>query len=151
VTLAQSYLERLHGQARNAQTAEAEFRREAVRQTKALEEARTYAFRRYHLVKDVVMAMRPHAEEAAAVAAAQAQLCHRFGWPIEPDPRYQPILDAFAPVAAAFYLAALPELELPCDPAAALEAFERWFEARSGRSIWSLLDQPAADTPVVDF
>lgn len=151
MTLARSYLEQLHGRARDTQAAETEFRREAARRTKALEEARTHAARRYHLVKDVLAAMRPHAEEAAAVAAAQAQLCRRFGWPVEPDPRHRPILDAFAPVAAAFYLAALPEPELPCDPAAALEAFERWFEARSGRSIWSLLDQPAADTPVVDF
>jgi hypothetical protein len=101
VTLAQSYLEQLHGRASDAQAAETAFRREAARRIKALEEARTHASRRYHLIKDVLAAMRPQAEEAAAVTAAQTQLCRRFGWPVEVDTRHRPILDAFAPVAAA--------------------------------------------------
>ena len=151
MTAALGYLEHLHARARESETREAEFRREAARCIKELECERSYAFRRYHLIKDVLTAMRPHAEEAAAVKAAQANLRERFGWSDTADERHRPVLDAFAPVAASLYLAALAEPEVPCDPAKALAEFERWFEARSDRSFYSLLDEPATQTPLVDF
>lgn len=150
MTVARDHLEALHAQARAAEMRASELRREADRRLQELERERHHAFRRYHLVKDLLAAMRPHAEEAAAVAAAQAHLCQRFGW-APADERHRPVLDAFAPVAASLYLAALPEPEVPCDPAQALAAFERWFEARSGRSFFSLQDETAPPTPPADL
>jgi hypothetical protein len=151
MTATRDYLEELHATARAAEQAEAAYRREAARRIVELERERTFAFRRYTLVKNVLAAMRPQAEEAAAVEAARAHLRERFGWPAGQDERHGPVLDAFAPVAASLYLAALPEPEVPCDPAQAMAEFERWFEARSGRSFWSLQDEPAVQTPLVDF
>lgn len=140
---AEEFVAELDALARAAGEAEAAFRREAAGRAAELERARAFAFRRCNVIKDVAAAMRPHEEETAAVAAGLASLRRRLGWPAHADGSHQPVLEAFRPVAAALYGGD--------EPGPALAAFESWFEQRAGRSFWALLDQPAADTPLVDF
>lgn len=95
---AEDFVAELDALARAAGEAKAASRREAARRAAELERARAFAFRRDNVIKDVA-AMRPHAEETAAVAAGLASLRGRFGWPARADGSHQPVLDAFRPVA----------------------------------------------------
>lgn len=140
---AEEFVAKLDAEARAAGEAEAAFRREAAKRIAELERTRAFAFRRCNVIKEVAAAMRPHEEETAAVAAGLASLCGRFGWPDHADGSHAPVLEAFRPVAAALHDGR--------EPGPALAAFESWFEQRAGRSFWALLDQPAADSPLVDF
>ena len=137
------FLTDLRARAEAAAAEEASWRQEAARRGKALELARTHAFRRWNVLRDLHRAMQGGEERELAVARGLAQVCQRLGWPEAPDPARQAVLDALRPVAAAL----LGEGE----PDAAVAAFEGWFEARTGGSFWALLDQPVYDTPVVDF
>jgi len=144
MSAAAEFLAGLHAQANAAAAEETAWRKEAARRGKLLEQARAHAFRRWNVLRDLSAAMQGDAEDReAAVARGLAQVRQRLGWPDVPDASRQAVLEALRPVA----LALLGEGE----PAETVVTFESWFEARTGGSFWALLDQPAYDTPVVDF
>ena len=138
------FLTGLRARAEAAAAEEAAWRQEAARHGRALELARTHAFRRWNVLRDLHAAMQGGGEDRElSVARGLAQVRQRLGWPDAPEPSRQAVLDALRPVAVAL----LGEGE----PDAAIAEFEGWFETRTGGSFWALLDQPVYDTPVVDF
>ena len=141
---ADAFLAELHARASAAAAEETAWRQQAAKRTRTLEQARAHAFRRWNVLRDLsaVMAGEPEDPEAAVVLGL-AQLRQRLGWPGTPDPFRQDVLEALRPVALALLGEGAPD--------GAIEAFEAWFEARTGNSFWALLDQPIADMPVVDF
>jgi hypothetical protein len=110
----------------------------------------------------MLQAARASDDEEKAVAAQTAALRAEFGWHGESETRKR-IFAAWRPVALAVWAAVGPppieaetEAEagepqpLP-DIAAALGAFEHWYEAESGSNYLVILDQEMQELPVVEF
>ena len=71
---AMSFLEALQAAARDAEVAEAAFRREVAAKIAGLEQQRAFAFRRLNLMKAIAEAVGPTEDEPTAVAYALAAL-----------------------------------------------------------------------------
>jgi len=124
------------------------------------ERARQYAFRRLALAEIMLQAARASDDEEKAVAAQTAALRAELGWHGESEPRKR-IFAAWRPVALLVWAAVRPppaeagpdagEPQPPLDIAAALGAFERWYEAEFGSNYLAILDQEKQELPVVEF
>jgi hypothetical protein len=142
-------LEALERRALAAETEESAFRREAAARTAVLAQARTDAYRRLNLVRDLApwaLAVEGSEQAPGAVLAA---LRRELAWD-DDSPVRLAILDAFTPVAAALAAAARGEaggVDLP----EAFDAFEAWYGEVQGGSFWTLFDVYVSERPVVDF
>lgn len=145
-----------------AQREEVTFRDNVGREIDKRERARQYAFRRLSLAELMLDAARATDDAEKAVVAQTAALRAEFGWHGESEPRKR-IFAAWRPVALAVWSAVRPHpdeaeteaaaggSEPPPDIAAALGAFERWYEAEFGSNYLAILDQEKQELPVVEF
>lgn len=162
------FLDRLQRAADAAGEAEAEFRRTISARIAALEQERSFAFRRLNLMRMLAETAGAADSEASAVGACRAALCGRLGWTGESAAQKE-ALSAFEPVARALRQALAAEkaadagpeggngeetgeeTDAPADPAAALSAFEDWYARSRGTPFWVLFEHHMPETPLVDF
>ena len=146
---------------------ETDVRREAAARIAALEKTRVRAYRRHHFVRLLGDATRRSSDVATSLATQKKDAIERFGWSDEAlTPAQQDVVTALEPVttiiAATIFAAAetgggggvaadpIGRAE-PGDLVAALDAFEAWYGARFGESVWALFDRFTPDLPVTDF
>ncbi|RAI41827.1 hypothetical protein [Rhodoplanes roseus] len=140
----------LEAAARAADTAEHDVRQEAARRIAALEQERTFAYRRLNLVRDLAAALETADAEESAVSIAAAVLGGKLGWSQESEARAE-VMERFAPVAQALFRSLRSEDEPDPSPQAALAAFEQWYAESRRSPFWILFDRYVQDTPRVDF
>jgi hypothetical protein len=150
--MAASFLDALQQGAADAETAEADFRREIAQRTKALEQARVFAYRRLNFMRAVAGAIAQAESEEIAVASALGVVREKLGWTSDSEARDE-VLAKFAPVAqAAFRSLAPPEAEAEeVDVGRSLAGFESWYAATHPQPFWVLFDTYMPETPRVDF
>jgi len=147
---ATSFLESLHRAARDAEFAEAAFRREVATRVAGLERDRAFAYRRLNLMKAIAEAVGQE-EEPPAVAYALAALRGRLGWESDSDARAA-VLTQFAPVAQAMFASLVPnEQQSETDVGAALMRFEAWYSENHTTPFWTLFENYMPETPRTDF
>jgi hypothetical protein len=144
------YLDQLRSAAEASEGAEAEFRRYAERRLEALKTERVRAYRRYHLVKDMVESARPVADRATCIAVQIACVLVEAGWS-ESDAAYGEVRERLGRVAALvhgdLHAEGTPEAIFP-----ALRAFESWYRDRFGTEFSALLPRTQRSfVPLVDF
>lgn len=147
-----SYLDHLKQAADGAADAENEFRRSIVERTKALEQERSFAFRRLNLMRTVADVVAGAESEEIAVASAVAVLREKLGWSSDSDARSE-VLSRFAPVAQEMFTVLSPpegEEEKP-DVLGTLAAFEDWYAQTHPVPFFALFDHYIPETPRVDF
>jgi hypothetical protein len=135
-------LDRLKAEAEQADKAEDAYRREAAQRIKALEQERSFAYRRLNLLRAVAGAMAEAEQEKEAVAAAERVLRDKLGWASDSAPRLA-VLRQFDAVASAMHGAA--------EETAALSRFEAWYQEAHGSPFWILFEHYMRETPLVDF
>ena len=152
MTRAAAWLAELAAATGEADRAEQAWRAESLRRAQELADARAFAWRRANLLRAVAQSVAAAEDEAGAVADGLACLRERLGWAANSAAREE-IVQAFAPVCAELHACGQPEEEgqEPPDPAAALAAFEAWYQAARGTPFWILFETYMPETPVVDF
>jgi len=148
-----SFLDDLKRAAERASTAENDFRREIAQRTKAIENERAFAFRRFNLMRAIADVVASAESEEIAVAGATALLRAKLGWGSDSEARAA-VLSRFAPVAQAMFASLAPsddEDAPPPDIIGALAAFERWYGETHPNPFWILFENYIPETPVVDF
>ena len=139
-------LARLQAEAEQAEGQEAAYRKEAQARFKALEQERSFAFRRLNLLRAVSQAIQPAAKDTEAVGAAQRVLRDKLGWSTDSEPRVA-VLQRFAVVALILHDPA----KGPAEEAQALAQFEAWYREAHGTPFWILFEHYMPETPLVDF
>ncbi len=149
--LPETYLTRIAVAAREAENAEAEFRKSYTERLGALERARVFAHRRHALLKALSSAIEGADDLDAAFRAGELVLEQEFGLSSSSE-AHKAILLAFRPVSDEI------DTILNCEDEpdhssviSALEEFERWYEAHTGSQFMALYDVYVQATPVVDF
>ena len=146
-----SFLEDLAAAARDAEAAEAAFRREIAAKIAGLEQQRAFAFRRLNLMQAIAEAVGPAEDEPTAMAYALAALRARLGWESDSEARAA-VLARFAPVAQAVFATLKPNDDNgKADVAAALAQFETWYAQTQTTPFWTLFEHDIPETPRVDF
>ena len=146
-----AFLDDLQAAARDAESAEATFRREMAARLAVFEQERAFAFRRINLMKAIAEAVVAADDEEAAVAHALAALRTRLGWSSDSDVRAA-VVARFAPVAQAVATSITPSEEAQdTDVRAALMQFESWYAQVHGTPFWVLFEHYMPETPLVDF
>jgi hypothetical protein len=143
------YLDALAAAARDAEAAEAAYRREASARIAALEAERAFAYRRLNWMKAVAGAIAGAEDEADALARTRAALTDRVGWTAEDESRAE-VLARFEAVARAIFAAMTPQNREALDVAAALADFEAWYLDSRGRPFWDLFRQSVVELPLVE-
>jgi hypothetical protein len=144
-----AYVDALAAAARDAEAAEAAFRREASARIAALETERAHAYRRLNWMKAVADVIADAEDEAAALARTRTALRDRFGWSADDEARDE-VLARFDAVAQTLFAASVPGHGVPPDVAAALAAFEAWYLESRGRPFWVLFEQSVVELPLVE-
>ncbi len=148
---AMSFLEDLRVAARDAEAAEAGFRREVAARISDLEQQRAFAFRRLNLMQAIAEAAGPAEDEPTAMAYALAALRARLNWESDSEARAA-VLARFAPVAQAVFASLMPDDDnSAADVAAALTQFEIWYSQTHTAPFWTLFEHYIPETPRVDF
>ncbi len=148
---AMSFLENLRVAARDAEAAEAGFRREVAARISDLEQQRAFAFRRLNLMQAIAEAAGPAEDEPTAMAYALAALRARLNWESDSEARAA-VLARFAPVAQAVFASLMPDDDnSAADVAAALTQFETWYSQTHTAPFWTLFEHYIPETPRVDF
>ncbi len=148
---AMSFLENLRVAARDAEAAEAGFRREVAARISDLEQQRAFAFRRLNLMQAIAEAAGPAEDEPTAMAYALAALRARLNWESDSEARAA-VLARFAPVAQAVFASLMPDDDnSAADVAAALTQFEIWYSQTHTAPFWTLFEHYIPETPRVDF
>ena len=148
-----SFLDDLNQASKCAAAAEDEFRRDAARRIKAMEDERAFAFRRYNLMRAVADAVASAESEEIAIAGATAILRSKLSWSSDSEAR-SAVLSHFTPVAQAAFACLTPADEKGAprpDVLVALADFERWYVATHPNPFWVLFENYMPETPVVDF
>lgn len=154
-----SFLDELKAATEQTAKAEEEFRREVSERTKALADARAFAFRRLNLMRAIAEVVATAESEEIAVAAATAVLRARLGWSNDSEIRDE-VVSRFAPVAVAMFASLSPENAAAVSSnedapqpnvIGALTEFERWYAQTHGGPFWPLFENYMPETPVVDF
>lgn len=148
-----SFLDALKAAADAAERAEDAFRREIAERAKALDRARTFAYRRLNFMRAIAEAVAGAENEETAVAVAKAVMRGKLGWANDSEAREE-VLAHFIPVARQVFASlAPPEDEGAARPdiVAALAGFESWYAATHPNPFWALFEQYMPETPVVDF
>ena len=144
-----SLVDQLKQAADEAGAVEASFRREAAERIRLLEQERSFAFRRYNVIRSVATAIASAENEEAACLRATAQLRAQLDLPSSIEAA---VAEYFSPVARLIYASLKPEpADCIAEARAALGDFEAWYAATYGRSFWMLLEVHMVETPVVDF
>ena len=152
------FLSGLQRAATAAQREEIDFRNNVGREIEKRERARQYAFRRLSIAELMAKAARGAENEEKAVALQMAVLRADFGW-LGDSEQHKRIVAAWRPVALAVWAVVGPPSaeaddaaqSAPPDVAAALAAFEAWYEAEFGSNYLAILDQEMQELPVVEF
>ena len=145
------FLAELTARARQADAAEIACRREFKERVAELERARSFAFRRLHLMRAVMDAVAISDGEDDAIARAAAVVRDAIGWSSDSEARLE-VLDSFKAVArAAFAASRATNTNLAFDLPATLERFESWYFKVRGTPFFALFDQYVPETPTVDF
>lgn len=146
-------LNALMAEARQAEAAEAAYRKEAAREIDRLALARSHAYRRYHTMRMLSEAAGQCASTEEACSMQWAALCTRLNWEDDESEARKSIKEALQPVFLAVDCQYRPVEDdaAPPDPVGAIKAFEAWYEARMGRPFWHVFDVYTPETPVVDF
>lgn len=147
------YLDLLRAAAEAAERAEAEFRGYASHRLETMSGERVRAYRRYHLVRDMVESARPVAAQAACVAAQVACVLAQAGWS-ESDAAYDEVREELCRVATLVHrdLHDQPGTDPAAQVLPALCVFETWYCARFGAEFPALLPrEPSSFQPLVDF
>ncbi len=147
---ATSFLEDLRAAARDAEAAEAAFRREVATRIADLEQQRAFAFRRLNLMQAIAEAVGPAEDEPTAMAYALAALRARLNWESDSEARAA-VLARFAPVAQAVFASLMPDDNSAADVPAALTQFETWYAHTHTAPFWTLFEHYIPETPRVDF
>jgi hypothetical protein len=148
---AMSFLEDLRVAARDAEAAEAGFRREVAARISDLEQQRAFAFRRLNLMQAIAEAAGPAEDEPTAMAYVLAALRARLNWESDSEARAA-VLARFAPVAQAVFATLKPNDDNgEADIAAALARFETWYAQTHTAPFWTLFEHYIPETPRVDF
>ena len=146
-----SFLDALTTAAANADTAEADFRKQFDSRIRALEHERAFAYRRLNLMRTITNAMEPAQDEEQAVAIARATLRASVGWEEDSETRTETLTHFGVVARAAFASLAPPEAEADeADVPKALDAFESWYLAARGQPFWNLFDQYIPELPLVE-
>jgi len=149
----QSYLDALKRSAERCAAAEDEFRREIAERTRLLEKQRSFAFRRFNVMKEISAVIAGAKSEEIAVAAATAVLRAKLGWVNDSDARTE-VVSSFAPVAQAIFANLAPsegDAEAKPDVIKSLAEFEAWYQQTHPHPFWFLFENYMPETPVVDF
>ncbi|GGH07812.1 hypothetical protein GCM10007036_02940 [Alsobacter metallidurans] len=137
-----------------ADRAEEEYRRDHARRLEELARERTFAYRRFNLVREMLTYAQAVEAPDGAANAALAAVRRELNWD-DDTPVRTAILGRLEPVAAAVAAIALPGEPTEVDPGAelgpALAAFESWHLAEYGAPFWALFDVYVPERPVVDF
>jgi hypothetical protein len=146
------FLDALARAAQEAEQAEAAFRREIASRTKALEQERTFAYRRLNVMRAVAVAVGEAECEETAVMTAQATLREKLGWSSDSEARTE-VITRFASVASAAFAGLAPsESETgKADVGHALTDFEAWYASTHPLPFWTLFETYMPETPRVDF
>ena len=146
-----TFFDTLEAAARQAETAEEQYRREAAQRIAALERERAFAFRRLNLMRAVADAVVQAEDEEIAVARVLAMLRDRLGWASDSEVRAR-VLSQFSRVGQAVFR----DLVAPDDAPAisverALAEFEAWYAGSHPTPFWGLFENYIPETPRVDF
>ena len=147
------FLDVLKSATARADTDEKKLRDEFSQRLKSIEQERTFAYRRYNLMRAVADGVAAAgSEEEIAIGNALAVLRSRLGWSSDSEAR-SAVLSNFAAVGRAVYVGmAPPEAEADdVDVMEALKEFEAWYQAKHGSPFWVLFENHIPETPVVDF
>jgi hypothetical protein len=148
---AMAFLEDLRVAARDAEAAEARFRRQVAAQIADLEQQRAFAFRRLNLMQTIAEAVGPAEDEPTAIAFALVALRARLNWESDSESRAA-VLARFASVAQAVFATLKPNDDNgEADIAAALARFEAWYAQTHTTPFWTLFEHYIPETPRVDF
>jgi hypothetical protein len=152
----ETYLSLFSGAARQAEQAEAAFRRGYAAELQRLERERAFAHRRFGLMQAIGRSLEEITESAEGRATVHRVLAREFGLDAARE-AHRPILEAFDTVSDAI-LASMKTGDTAdgtlIDPAAvpiALAAFEAWYLSRTGTPFMALYDVYVPETPVVDW
>lgn len=145
-----SFLEEFEAAAAQAETAETQYRHEAVQRIARLEQERAFAFRRLNLLKAVAGAVREAENEEDAVANGLALLRDRVNWSTVDEARSE-VLSRFTPVIVAVFRAVAPAEGAPASSVAeTLAEFEAWHRDRRPNPFWMLFEQQLPELPLVE-
>ncbi len=142
------FLKALQCAADQASDAEESFRREIAARMNGLERERAFAWRRLNLMRGIDEAIAATANENDAVAAADAALRLKLGWP-DDSPARSEVLLRFAAVSRAMFANRREEADV--DVVATLAGFEEWYGDTHPGPFLALFDYEMPETPVVDF
>ena len=148
-----SFLDVLQSATARADADEKKLRDEFSQRLKSIEQDRTFAYRRYNLMRAVADGVAAAgSEEEIAIGNALAVLRTRLGWHSDSEAR-SAVLSHFAAIGRAVFVSmAPPEAEADdADVMAALKEFEAWYAAKHGSPFWVLFENHMPETPVVDF
>jgi hypothetical protein len=146
------FLDLLQSATTRADAEEGKLREEFSKRLKSIELERSFAYRRYNLMRAVAEGVGAAESEEIAIGNALAILRSRLGWGSDSDAR-NAVLSHFAAVGRAIFVSmAPPEAEAePVDVMEALKEFEAWYAQTHGSHFWILFENHIPETPVVDF
>lgn len=145
------YLDELDQQAKAANVAEDEFRRNIAKRVRELEQARAFAFRRLNLMKSIGQAVAEAKDEEEAKAKAAAAFLAEVGW-TGGSQSQRDVVEKFMPVALATWHAAKPEADEVAARKIAeeLAAFEAWYAQNREAPFLALMQQETVELPLVE-
>jgi hypothetical protein len=145
------FLARLAAAAEAEAGAESDYHAESRRRLEALARARTRAYRRYNLLKDMADLAKSQTECAAAVRVQCDFAAADCGWAEGAD-GYAEFRAEFEKVAQIVFEELQPGIEKP-DSALenALAAFETWYRGRFGADFLDRVQRDITFYPKVDF
>jgi hypothetical protein len=149
---ARTLLAEFEAAATAASQAEAALRKRMEEEVAGLEKDRAFAFRKLNLMRAVASAVEAAETEEAAVARGLAAVRAELGWDRETETRAE-TLSRFGGVVRATYAVLAPseaEAAPAVDVAKTLADFEAWYAETYNRPFWALLEQPAAEIPLVE-
>lgn len=146
-----AYLEALEQTAHAASVAEEDYRREAARRFRELEQGRAFAFRRLNLMRSVVAAVDGAKDEAEATAKGSEAFLRELDWTGATESQRQ-AAERFLPVVLSAWQASQADSDQQAAEAVGRElaAFERWFAESRNAAFLSMLEREVVELPLVE-
>lgn len=146
----QALVQRFDAAAHAASVAEEDYRREATVRVKALERARSFAFRRLNLLKSVIAAMAGVEDEKEAETQAMAVFFREVNWNGASESQRE-VARRFLPVVNLLWLM---RQDTRVTDIEAVErefaAFETWFAENRNGPFLALMDGEVLELPLVE-
>ena len=143
-----TWLETLAAEARDANAAEQQHRKEAARRAAELRDLRAFAWRRLNLMRGIAAAVRNADDAETATAAGRAVMLREVAWNGATQAQ-RDVAARFAPVTLAVWAATRPEPQ-DADPASVFAAFEDWYAAERGAPFLGLMEREIVELPLVE-